>query len=143
MFNQDYKDLLKIFNAFGVDYMIIGAYAMAAHGIVRSTGDMDIFVRPDINNAKKVYAALAKFGAPLQNIEPDDFSSPGTVYQIGVVPCRIDILNSIDGISYDEADKVFKKVDDMDVPFIDLESLKINKKSTGRSKDLIDLDLLK
>lgn len=142
MFNPDYKDLLRLFAEHGVEYVVVGAYAMAAHGVVRATGDIDLFVRPTAENALAVYDALAEFGAPLAGITADDFAAAGTVYQIGVVPSRIDILTEIDGLSYDQAGSVMLNVDELSVPFLDLESLKRNKASTGRAKDRLDLELL-
>ena len=103
MFNPDYKDLLRLFTEHGVEYVVVGAYAMAAHGVVRATGDIDLFVRPTVDNASAVFDALVEFGAPLDGITADDLS----------------------------------------VPFLNLESLKRNKASTGRAKDLLDLELLK
>ena len=143
MFNPDYKDLLKLFNEGNVEYMVVGAYAMAAHGIVRATGDMDLFVRPEPANAERVHGALMRFGAPLTKITPSDFSTPGTVYQIGVIPCRIDILNQIDGVPYESAHTITKNIEGIPVPFIDLASLRRNKRSTGRPKDQSDLELLR
>ncbi len=143
MFNPDYKDLLKLFNEGNVEYMVVGAYAMAAHGIVRATGDMDLFVRPDPANAERVYVALRRFGAPLTKITPSDFSTPGIVYQIGVIPCRIIILNQIDGVPYESAHTIIKNIEGIPVPFIDLTSLRRNKRSTGRPKDQSDLELLR
>jgi hypothetical protein len=143
MFNPDYKNLLRLFNGRGVDYIVVGAYAMAAHGVVRATGDINLLVRPTGENASAVYDALVEFGAPLAGISADDFAVNGTVYQIGVVPSRIDILTQIDGLSYDEAGSVVLNVEDLSVPFLDLGSLKRNKASTGRAKDRLDLELLK
>lgn len=116
MFNPDYSDLLRLFTAHNVEYIVVGAYAMAAHGYVRSTGDMDVFVRPTSDNAKAVYSALVEFGAPLSGITVEDFRASGTAYQIGVSPNRIDILTEIDGLS---------------VPFLDTDSLIRNKAANG------------
>jgi hypothetical protein len=142
MFNQDYSDLLRELSAHRVNFVIVGAYAMAAHGYVRATGDIDIFVKPTAENADAVIASLAAFGAPLAGVTAADFSTPGTVYQIGVPPNRIDILTEIDGLSFDEAGTIHVKVDDQVVPFLDLESLKRNKAASGRTKDRLDLELL-
>lgn len=142
MFNQDYSDLLRELSAHRVNYVIVGAYAMAAHGIVRATGDIDILVEPTPANAEAVIASLAAFGAPLSGITAADFSTPGTVYQIGVPPNRIDILTDIDGLSFAEAGVVNVEINDQLVPFLDLESLKRNKAASGRTKDKLDLELL-
>jgi len=142
MFNQDYSDLLRELSVHKVNYVIVGAYAMAAHGTVRATGDIDIFVEPTPVNADAVIASLAAFGAPLSGVTADDFKTPGTIYQIGVPPSRIDILTDIDGLSFAEAGVVNVEINDQLVPFLDLESLKRNKASSGRAKDKLDLELL-
>ena len=142
MFNQDYSDLLRELSVHKVNYVIVGAYAMAAHGTVRATGDIDIFVEPTPANADAVIASLAAFGAPLSGVTADDFKTPGTIYQIGVPPSRIDILTDIDGLSFAEAGVVNVEINDQLVPFLDLESLKRNKASSGRAKDKLDLELL-
>jgi predicted nucleotidyltransferase len=143
MFNQDYNDLLRLLSDHNVNYVIVGAYAMAAHGYVRATGDIDIFVEPTPENAVAVFASLLAFGAPLSWVMVEDFRTPGTVYQIGVPPNRIDILTDIDGLTFDEAGSFNVEIDGLTVPFLDLESLKRNKASTGRTKDKLDLELLK
>ena len=101
--SPDFKDLLSEFNAHGVEYLVVGAYALAAHGRVRATGDLDVWVRPEPANAKRVLAALLKFGAPLQDLTEQDLSTPGIVYQVGVVPNRIDLLTSITGLDFESA----------------------------------------
>jgi len=117
MFNQDYSDLLRELSVHKVNYVIVGAYAMAAHGTVRATGDIDIFVEPTPANADAVIASLAAFGAPLSGVTADDFKTPGTIYQIGVPPSRIDILTDIDGLSFAEAGVVNVEINDQLVPF--------------------------
>jgi len=101
--NPDFRDLLSEFNARGVEYLVVGAYALAAHGHVRATGDLDIWVKPDPANAKRVMSALAAFGAPLHDLTEGDLSRAGVVFQIGVAPVRIDVLTGIDGVAFDEA----------------------------------------
>jgi len=142
MFNQDSNDLLKLLSARNVNYVIVGAYAMAAHGFVRATGDIDIFVQPTPENSEAVFASLVDFGAPLSAVTAEDFRTPGTVYQIGVPPNRIDILTDIDGLTFEEAGSFDVEIDGLAVPFLDLESLKRNKAATGRTKDKLDLELL-
>ena len=92
MLNEDFRDMLSAFGEAGADYLLIGAYAMAAHGCPRATADMDIWVRPTEDNARRVWAALRNFGAPLSKVTPEDFFTPDIVYQMGVPPQRIDIL---------------------------------------------------
>jgi hypothetical protein len=89
---------LSVFNAHRVDYLVVGAHALAAHGHVRATGDLDVWVRPEPANAKRVIEALRAFGAPLLDLGEEDLIRPGTVFQIGIAPLRIDVLTSIDGV---------------------------------------------
>ena len=98
MLNPDYKEMLSILLKGKVDFFLVGAYALAAHGFPRATGDIDIFVRCSTENAVKVFKALADFGAPLNNITPQDYEKSCTVFRIGVPPRRIDIINYIDGV---------------------------------------------
>jgi hypothetical protein len=143
MFEPDYKNLLGLFTEHGVEYVVVGAYTMAARGVVRATGDIGLFVRPTAENASAVYGALAEFDAPLAQTTADDFAVVRTVYQTGLVPSRIDILTEIDGVSFDQVGSVMLNVEDLSVSFLNLESLKRNKASTGRAKDMLDLELLK
>lgn len=101
--NPDYFDMLKAFNAAGVDYLIVGAYAFGFHVEPRTTKDIDIWVDPTPENARRVYQALADFGAPLEGIHAQDFCNPDVVYQIGIAPNRIDILTGLESISFAEA----------------------------------------
>ncbi|MCI0495994.1 nucleotidyltransferase [candidate division KSB1 bacterium] len=140
MLNQDYKEMLSILLENKVDFLLVGAYAMAAHGYPRATADLDIFIRPDVENAKKVYKALADFGAPMDSVTIGDFEKPGTIFQIGVIPRRIDVINEIDGVLYEEADKdkVIVDIEGLKVPIISKPKLIINKKAAGREKDRLD-----
>lgn len=142
MFNRDYKELLSLFIDHRVDFMVVGAYALAAHGIVRATGDIDLFIAANVNNSTKVYAALAAFGAPLSGISSADFAAEGIVYQMGVVPCRIDVITAIDGVAFSTVEKIYRDIEGLQIPFIDRQSLITNKRASGRAKDLIDLELL-
>lgn len=90
MLNNDYKEMLQCLNAERVDYLLIGAYAMAAHGFPRATMDIDIWVKPSTANASAVWKALERFGAPLQGVTVDDFTKDDVIFQIGVAPRRID-----------------------------------------------------
>ncbi len=92
MLNEDYKEMLQCLSDAGVDLLVVGAFAMAVHGRPRATGDMDLWVVPARDNARKVYAALTRFGAPLDQVDETTFATPGVVFQIGVAPRRIDIL---------------------------------------------------
>ena len=101
--NQDFRDLLAEFNARQVEFLLVGAHALAAHGHVRATQDLDVWVRPSPENATRVIEALRVFGAPLHDLTEKDLSTPGLVFQIGVEPIRIDVLTVIDGVQFDEA----------------------------------------
>ena len=145
MLNQDYKEMLSTLLEEDVKFLLVGAYALAAHGYPRATGDIDIFVQPNETNAEKVYKALVKFGVPIQDITIEDFSTPGTIFQIGVAPRRIDIINSIDGVSFEDAykNKVIVKIESLDIPVLSKDDIIKNKNSTGRAKDKLDADTLK
>lgn len=97
--NQDFKDLFAEFNARGVEFLVVGAHALAAHGHVRATKDLDVWIRPERSNARRVVRALEAFGAPLQSVTESDFAEPGITFQIGVDPVRIDLLTAVDGRS--------------------------------------------
>ena len=142
--SPDFKDLLSEFNAHGVEYLVVGAYALAAHGRVRATGDLDVWVRPDPANAQRVLSALAKYGAPLQDLTEQDLSAPGIVYQIGVAPLRIDVLTGIDAVEFGEAwrERVFTRFADQDVSVLSVAHLIRNKRAVGRAQDIADLEWL-
>jgi len=145
MLNEDYKEMLQSLLDQKVEFIVVGAYALAAHGFPRATGDMDIWIKPNEKNSKKVYKALAQFGAPINEIREDEFSQPGLIFQIGVVPRRIDIITKIDAVEFGEADsdKIFVDIDDLKIPVLSIDKLIKNKMATGREKDLLDAKLLK
>lgn len=145
MLNQDYKEMLSTLLEEKVNFLLVGAYAMAAHGYPRATGDIDIFIQSNETNAEKVYNALIKFGAPLNNVSIKDFSTPGTIFQIGVAPRRIDIINSIDGVSFEDAysNRIIVEIESLPVPVLSKENIIKNKEATGRPKDKLDADSLK
>ncbi len=145
MLNEDYKEMLESLLGEKVNFILVGAYALAAHGFPRATGDMDIWVKPNDVNSKKVYNALAKFGAPISEIREDEFSQPGLIFQIGVVPRRIDIITKISGVEFDEAEakKIVVTIEDLHIPVLSIDLLIKNKMATGREKDLLDAKLLK
>jgi len=140
--NDDFRDLLILFADAGVEFVIVGAYAVAFHGAPRASGDIDVFIRPSPENAERVFGALARFGAPVQSAgaTPTDFAQPGLVYQIGLPPRRIDILTQISGVTFEEAwaSRVVAEVDGRAVGFIGREALLKNKEATGRIRDLAD-----
>jgi hypothetical protein len=145
MLNKDYKEMLQNLLDEKADFIVVGAYALAAHGYPRATGDLDIWIKPDEENSKKVYKALATFGAPISQIREDEFSQLGIIFQIGVIPRRIDIITTIDGVKYEEADadKILVEIEDLKIPVLSIDKLIKNKISTGREKDLLDVKLLK
>jgi Nucleotidyl transferase AbiEii toxin, Type IV TA system len=145
MLNEDYKEMLQSLLDQKAEFIVVGAYALAAHGFPRATGDIDIWIKPDEKNSKKVYKALASFGAPINEIREDEFSQPGLIFQIGVVPRRIDIITKIDAVEFEEADtdKIFVNIDDLKIPVLSIDKLIKNKMATGREKDLLDAKLLK
>ena len=140
----DFKDLFEFFNAHKVDYMIVGGYALAFHGAPRFTADIDIFVRPETDNAKRVMAALDQLGFGSVGLSPADFEKPEMVVQLGVSPVRIDITTTISGVSWEEAAAGRETGEYGGVPvfFIGREQFVINKRTTGRKKDLADLEAL-
>ena len=140
MLNPDFRDILSEFCAGEVEFLVVGAYALAAHGLPRATGDIDLWVRCSEPNAWKILAALARFGAPLGEVTVRDFETPGIVFQIGLVPRRIDVLTSIDGVTFDEAWPCRKEVvlDGLKVPVLGRDHLLRNKLASGRPKDLVD-----
>lgn len=144
MLNKDYKERLQLLLEEKVEFILVVAYALATYGYPRATGDIDIWVKADENNSKKTYNALAKFGAPLDQINMNDFVIEGVIFQIGVAPRRIDIITKIDGVTYDEAneDKIVVEVEGLKLPVISSDKLIKNKMATGREKDELDAKLL-
>jgi Nucleotidyl transferase of unknown function (DUF2204) len=140
---KDQKELLSEFNAHGVEYLIVGGHAVNLHGVPRTTKDLDVLIRDDEQNSEKVYAALASFGAPLHGLTQADFRDhPDQILQIGVEPSRVDILQAIPGITFDEAwaNRVEGRIDkDLTAPFLGREDLILNKELTGRPRDLGDV----
>ena len=140
--HEDFRDLLVLFADAGVEFVIVGAYALAFHGAPRASGDIDLFVRPTLANAQQVFDALARFGAPLESagVTAGDFAQPGAVYQIGLPPRRIDVLTEISGVTFDEAwtSRVVGEVEGRSVGFIGRAALLKNKEASGRPKDIAD-----
>ena len=142
--NQDFRDLLAEFNARQVDFLLVGAHALAAHGHVRATQDLDLWVRPTPENAKRVIEAVRAFGAPLHDLTEKDLSTPGLIFQIGVEPIRIDVLTAIDGVQFEEAwpDRMSAKFADQPVAVLSKEHLIKNKLAAARTQDLADVEAL-
>jgi len=142
--NQDFKELLLAFNAHNVEYLIVGAHALAAYGHVRATKDLDLWVRPEKSNAEKVIQALSEFGAPLSDLTVDDLSRKETIFQMGMPPIRIDVITNIDGVDFTEAWPDRLQILFAGVPafVISRDHLITNKKTAARLQDLADVQLL-
>jgi hypothetical protein len=144
MLNNDYRDILLALSNRKVKFLLIGAYAMAAHGYPRSTIDSDLWIMPDAENAVLVLKALEDFGAYIGSLSVDDLQKEGLVFQIGVAPRRIDILTSVDGLKFEDAFANSQTIEIEKIPIqvLSLTDLIKNKRSTGRTKDLADAELL-
>ncbi len=144
--NDDFRDLLHALLRAGARFLVVGAHAMAVHGVPRATGDLDVWVSEDPQNADKVWQALLDFGAPLGSpgVSREDLETPGTVVQIGLPPRRIDILTGVSGLAFAEAwrNRVTHRVGSLEVPFLSRQDLVRNKQASRRPKDLADLDIL-
>lgn len=143
MVNRDYRDLFAAFNDASVEFLIVGAYALAVHGHVRATKDLDVWVRPTRENASRVLQALDAFGAPT-GVSLDELARPGTIIQLGYPPVRIDILTSIAGATFEDAwpNRVAAGYGDQPVFVIGREALIASKRASGRLQDLADLEAL-
>ncbi len=141
---QDFRDLLALFNAHHVDYVIVGAHALAYHGAPRYTGDMDIFVCPDSENARRILRALDEFGFGSLDLTVEDLVYPDKVVQLGVAPVRVDIMTSITGVSWGDAaaGRVEGTYGGLEVYYIGKKQFIVNKRALGRKKDLADLEAI-
>jgi hypothetical protein len=144
MLEPDFRDMLSAFNGASVEYLVIGAFALAGHGIPRATGDLDFWIRISPDNADRVARALAAFGAPPHLAAKEAFLKPDMIVQIGVEPVRVDILTSISGVDFDDAyrARLTADVDGMELPILSLEHLIQNKRAAGRKQDLVDVEQL-
>jgi predicted nucleotidyltransferase len=141
--HSDFKDFLRSLNSFGVEYLLIGGYAVGYHGHVRTTGDIDVWIAVDPKNAERVVAALRNFGFGT-GIRPEMFLERDKIFRMGIPPVRIEILTTISGLEFADAysRRVRGAIDGVEVDLISLSDLKVNKKASGRHKDLADLDEL-
>jgi len=141
---QDFKEFLKLLNSHEVKYLLIGGHAVSYHGYPRSTADMDLWIAIEPQNAEKVVAVLKEFGFDVPELKLDLFLDEDKVIRMGLPPLRIEILTSISGVSFDEcySERIFDTIDGVEVNIISLKHLKINKKASGRFKDLDDLEHL-
>ncbi len=140
----DFRDLLALLNAHKVDYIVVGAHALAHYGSPRYTGDIDIFVRPDRENAVRIIETLKEFGFGSVGLAAEDFTAPDNVIQLGVAPVRVDLITSLTGVSWEQAlegstDGTYGSVP---VKYIGREQFITNKRAIGRKKDLADIEAL-
>ena len=144
--NEDFRDLLQALRDAGARFLVVGAHAMAVHGVPRATGDLDVWIAAGPENAARVMEALSRFGAPLTTIgiSRADFLREDQVIQIGLPPRRIDMLTSISGVSFEEAweGRLIREIAGMEIPFLGREALVRNKRASGRAKDRADLEAL-
>ena len=142
--NPDFRDLFAALSAQGVDFLVVGGHAVMLYTEPRYTKDLDVWVRPTGENAERVFRALADFGAPLENVNVEDFAAPGTIFQIGVAPNRVDILTSLEGIEFEHAWTGRTKSTYGGVPIgvLSAEDLIANKRAVARPQDLLDVDAL-
>jgi hypothetical protein len=144
MLNEDYRDILRALVEENVRFILVGAYALAAHGYPRATMDIDIWVMPSPKNAEAVLRALHTFGAPLYNLTREDLEKDGTIFQIGVAPRRIDIITALTGLKFEETyqNSILVNIDGIGIHIPSIDDLIINKRATGRTKDLADAEAL-
>jgi predicted nucleotidyltransferase len=144
MLSKDFKEFVALLNAHGVEYLIVGGYAMALHGRPRNTGDLDVWVARSPENAARLIKALDAFGFGGLGLLQNDFETPERVVQLGYPPFRIDLLTDIDGVTFSEAWPKRETVTHDGVPlnFIGIDELKVNKRAAGRARDIDDLEQL-
>lgn len=142
--NRDFVEMLSALSEAGAEFLLVGAHALAAHGHPRATGDLDLWVRADAANARRVLQALGRFGSPLFDLSEADLAREGTVFQIGVPPTRIDLLTSVSGVRFEEAwpRRTTVTLAGVAVGVIGREDLIRNKRATGRAQDLLDAERL-
>lgn len=144
--NEDFRALVESLLDADARFLIVGAYAMAVHGVPRATGDLDVWISPDPSNAERVWRALQEFGAPTgeRGVARPDLESRETVIRIGLPPRRIDLLTDVTGLAFDEAweHRITPPVGGRGIPFLSREDLIRNKRATHRTKDLADLEIL-
>jgi hypothetical protein len=144
--NEDFTDLLQALISEKAKFIIVGAFALAAHGVPRTTGDLDLWIETTPENTDKIWKALLNFGAPtgVLGISKQDLATPNLVVQLGLPPRRIDLLTEISGVSFEEAwpARMLKTIDGLELPFIARDLLIKNKRATGRPKDLLDVSIL-
>lgn len=138
---QDFKEFIQLLNKHQVEYLIVGGYAVALYGYPRYTGDIDFWIKPNQLNAQKLVSSLIDFGFGSIDVDVNDFNKEDSVVQLGFPPNRIDIITSVSGLSFDECwnKKEIILSENDEINYISLHHLRINKETTGRDKDLLDL----
>jgi len=140
----DFDEFIASLTAHGVEFVIVGAYALAFHGAPRFTGDLDVLVRPTIENATRLLAAVRAFGFPVTELQPPDIVAPDRILQMGVEPVQIHVMSGISGVTWDEAwnDRVVGTCGSHQAAFLGRETFLRNKRAAARPKDLADIDAL-
>lgn len=143
---RDQRDLLRALHQTRARYLVVGAHALALHGPVRATGDLDLWIEPASSNAERVFQALVAFGARVEShgLRPEDLAAPGLVYQIGVPPGRVDLMTSLTGLEFEDAwaRRVEVRIAEIPIPHPGRADFVRNKRAIGRPKDRLDLELL-
>lgn len=142
--NRDFKELLERFNAHRVEYLIVGGYALAVHGVPRYTQDLDLYVRPSPENAKRILSLLDEFGYGKLGCTVEEFTRPDTILQLGTPPVRVDLITGIGGVSWEQAEagRLSGEYGDVPVFFLGRVEFIANKRAVGRAKDMADLEAL-
>jgi hypothetical protein len=145
IFEQDFIDFIELLNNHNVEYMVVGAHALAFHGRPRHTGDLDIWIKPSEENAERIVLVLNDFGFGSLRLGKEDFLKENYVTQLGYPPLRIDILNSISGVDFVDAyeGRIIGEYEGLQISFINISDFIANKQATGRAKDIGDIDALK
>ncbi|MGN5955522.1 nucleotidyltransferase [Sphingobacterium lactis] len=144
LFDQDFIDFIDLLNKYQVKYMVVGAYALSFHGRPRHTGDLDIWIKPDLENANKMVKVIVEFGFGQLGLIEEDFLKEDYVTQLGYPPLRIDLLNTISGVNFDEAyhTRLETEIDGLQISLISVNDLIRNKLAVGRPKDIGDIEEL-
>ena len=139
--DSNFEELLSLFIQRGVRFVVVGGYAVGSHVSLRPTKDLDLWIDPTPENAKRTWRALAEFGMPLGSITPDDIATPGPWLQFGVPPTRVDNLTSVDGLDFAGAweNRVMRSLGRVSAPVLGIDDLIRNKRLVGRPQDLVDL----
>ncbi|MDQ3281085.1 MAG: hypothetical protein M3Q69_06710 [Acidobacteriota bacterium] len=142
--NRNFVEMLSELSDEGAEFLVIGAHAVAAHGYIRGTRDLDVWIRPTRDNAERVFRALVRFGAPLRDVTVEDLYAPERIYQLGVEPYRIDFITTPTGLDFAEAwsSRVAIRVNGREFPFVSKADLIRAKRATARPQDLVDADML-